>query len=66
MDWICPVTNKRAYKDKLDADIAISQVQLKHKKHRTNTQLVDEPVRSYLCNHCAYWHMTSQEKRQPA
>lgn len=54
-------TDKTCYQTKLDADIA-----LYHLKRRDKFDYIDHHVkaakRSYYCQFCHYWHLTSQDK----
>lgn len=48
--------NKKKYKDKLSAMIALASCNSKHNKHRMET-------RYYWCNICKAYHLTKQNAR---
>ena len=56
MTIYCP-SGKHAYRDRIAADLALAGVR------RTGSGSHDEQ-RSYPCNLCRGWHLTSQPKRQ--
>lgn len=57
----CPVTGKPKM-DKLEAQIALSRVIMKNKKHRRQRDQ-NRPKRFYRCEFCHWYHLTSQDKR---
>jgi hypothetical protein len=58
----CNRANKEMFPTQLDADLAISAIR-GHNARRRKQRFRDEPKRSYQCEFCFHWHMTSQEKR---
>lgn len=66
MAQICGRTGKRKFDSELEANIAVAAVQLRYKKHRSQSHLHTEPQRSYRCEFCDQWHMTGQDKHEPA
>lgn len=59
----CLKTGKDRYPDKLECDLAIADIQRSNNHHRRR-KYRDEPSRSYECNFCSSWHMTSQPERE--
>jgi hypothetical protein len=50
---------KRRYRTKLDAEIALSRVDAA----TAGAHDTQRPVRVYRCPHCRGWHLTSQARR---
>lgn len=59
---ICSYAQKAMFPNKLECDLAIMDIQSRARKHRKQ-KFREEPKRSYQCESCHQWHMTSQEKR---
>lgn len=62
----CTRGSKDRYPSKLECDLAIADIQRSNNHHRRR-KYRDEPVRSYQCEFCGGWHMTSQvaDKESP-
>jgi hypothetical protein len=58
----CSRTGKQSYFSKLDADLAITRVAQRNTRHRKRAYR-EEPMRSYRCEFCGCWHLSSQRKR---
>ena len=51
----CPVSGKQMHSSERDAKAAV--------KHRMNTQeFAPANLRTYKCQYCGAWHLTSKEK----
>lgn len=55
----CSKVGKDKFPNKLEADLAIVDIQISNSHHRRR-KYRDEPQRSYLCGSCKHWHMTKQ------
>ena len=51
----CPVTRKAAFPDKESAERKVMII-LKREGYETRV-----PRRSYRCQHCGWWHLTSSQ-----
>lgn len=58
----CLRTGKPMFPNKLEADLAIADTQRSNSHHRRR-KFRDEPTRSYECEFCHSWHLTSQAER---
>lgn len=61
---ICGYAKKQKFPNKLECDLAIAKIRSNISRHRGAPQR-DEPKRSYQCEACHKWHMTSQDKDSP-
>lgn len=59
----CSTTGKTKYPNRLEADLAIADIGRAVAHHRKNKNR-ETPTRSYRCEFCRSWHMTSQDKNQ--
>lgn len=57
----CLITGKDRYPNALECQLAIADIALysKHHRHQRNRET---PTRSYQCNHCGDYHMTSKDE----
>lgn len=53
----CVVTGKRKYRHEIEAALALGDLQARPAR-RLRTGKVE--VRKYVCEHCEFWHLTSQ------
>lgn len=53
----CKTTEKVTYPDRIAADLQLEHIQLRARR------TIHDESRSYECNHCRGWHLTSQEQR---
>lgn len=53
----CPRTGKENYLDRIQADLALLHI----RRHIRRAE--KEPIRSYRCNLCGWYHHTSEEPR---
>lgn len=58
----CPKTGKDKYDTQLDAEIVKSRIQGQVTGHRKMSYR-EEPSRTYECEFCFGWHLTSQAER---
>ena len=58
----CERTGKEQFRTKLDAELKRSSLSQRAHKHRKN-RFREEATRSYRCEFCGKWHLTSQAKR---
>lgn len=54
----CPVSRKPRFPSQLECDLAIVNIERTNKVHRRQ-KFREEPCRSYKCEYCNGWHMTS-------
>lgn len=59
----CSRADKERFPSRLEANLAIARIASNVKHHRKGPQRDSEPTRSYQCEFCSGWHMTSQSKR---
>lgn len=59
----CKKADKDRFPTELDCNLAIAAIQGKNRRHR-HRKYREEPCRSYECEFCGGWHMTSQPERQ--
>lgn len=59
--FTCSVTKKERFSDRLDAELALADIHRMNTHHRRR-KYRDEPIRSYFCNCCRGWHLTSMTK----
>ena len=55
----CNRTQKDKFPSRLEADLAIADIQ-RSNNHNRHRKYREEPQRSYNCEFCGSWHMTSQ------
>jgi hypothetical protein len=62
----CSTTGKDRFPNKLECDLAIVDIH-RSNSHNRHRKYRDEPTRSYRCEFCGGWHMTSQvpDKESP-
>lgn len=53
----CKATDKVTYPDRIAADLQLEHIQLRARR------TIRSENRSYECNHCSGWHLTSQDQR---
>lgn len=58
----CPITGKDKYDTQMDAEIVKSRIQGQVTGHRKMSYR-EEPSRTYQCEFCSGWHLTSQVER---
>lgn len=58
----CAVTDKDRFPSRLEAQLALADIVSNsvHHRRQTNREL---PDRTYLCEFCGSWHMTSKSRR---
>lgn len=59
----CTRNQKPRFPNKLECDLAIAAIHLTNVHHR-HRKSREEPTRSYECEFCSGWHMTSQPERK--
>lgn len=59
----CSRTGKPMFPNELEANLALADIQRSNAHHRRR-KYREEPVRSYPCEFCHQWHLTSQDKNQ--
>lgn len=59
---VCKFSGKDRYPNKLECDLAIADIH-RSNNHNRHRKFREEPTRSYQCEACKGWHMTSQPKR---
>jgi hypothetical protein len=55
---LCPETGKRIFHSKLEAELTLMELQLKHPSGFRHGVRLER--NTYLCPHCNYWHLTKQ------
>lgn len=59
----CSTTGKDRFPSKLEAELAIADIQRRNKSNRRR-KFREEPSRSYRCEFCGTYHLTSQSKNE--
>lgn len=56
---LCRVTGKVKFRDRVEADLRLEHIQLRARR------TIHDEKRSYRCNHCGSWHLTSEDLKTP-
>jgi hypothetical protein len=59
----CSTTGKDRFPNEMESNLAIASLTLASKHHRRQ-KYRELPTRSYQCEFCHGWHMTSQAKNE--
>lgn len=54
----CSIANKDSFPNELEANLALADIHRSNAHHRRR-KYREEPVRSYPCDSCGGWHLTS-------
>lgn len=60
---ICQRSKKQSFPTRLDADIERARIIANNESKHRKRSLKDVPTRSYQCEFCGKWHLTSQPKK---
>lgn len=62
----CTAADKKSYPSELEANLQMATIAFMQNSKHAKRGFREEPCRSYRCEFCHEWHLTSQPKREPA